>query len=177
MISFIYIDAFSTVCGRDGNCRRDVGLLQKLCLWFMIKGCAITVRTMYNQHKESYYMSGKPAVYSEQIEFPGHWNTEKLKIKRGRSGFSKLLRHSEMSDVSFKAPKQVKHVILTEVSRARCLTPRQFSNVLRHLFRPERPKSPCRSGSGCCRLETQDTLMCLPSAKSIWEKGSSRPEK
>lgn len=29
VIAFIYIDAFSTVYGRDGNCRRYLGLLQK----------------------------------------------------------------------------------------------------------------------------------------------------
>lgn len=81
-------------------------------------------------------MFSKPGVYSEQLEFPDRWNTEKLEIKRGRPGFSKLLRHSEMSDVSFKAPKQLRRVILTEVNRARYLTPRQFSNVLRHLLRP-----------------------------------------
>lgn len=70
---------------------------------------------MYNQRKKSRYVFSKPGVYSEQLEFPDHWNTEKLKIKRGRSGFSKMFRHSEMSDVSFKAPEQVRHVILTEV--------------------------------------------------------------
>lgn len=50
-------------------------------------------------------MFSEPGVYLEQLEFPDHWNTEKPKIKRGGSGFSKLVRHSEMSDVSFKAPK------------------------------------------------------------------------
>lgn len=114
---------------------------------------------MYNQHKKSSWMFSKPGVYSEQLEFPDRWNTEKLEIKRGRPGFSKLLRHSEMSDVSFKAPKQLRRVILTEVNRARYLTPRQFSNVLRHLLRPERATSSCRSGSGCCRLEREDTLL------------------
>lgn len=116
---------------------------------------------MHNQHKESHYVFSKPGVYSEQLEFPDCWNTEKLKIKRGRSGFSKLVRHSEMSDDSFKAPKQVRHVILTEVKRARCLAPRQYNNILRHLLQPERPTSPCRSSSGCCRLEIEDTLLCV----------------
>lgn len=125
----------------------------------MIKGCATTLQGhMYSQHKKSHYMFSKPGEYSEQLEFPDRWNTEKLKIKRGRSGFSKLIRHSEMSDVSFKAPKQVRHVILTEVNRARCLASRHFSNALRHLLQPERPTSPCRSGSGSCRLETEGTL-------------------
>lgn len=57
--------------------------------------------------------------------------------------------------------KQVRHVILAEVKRTRCLAPRQFSNVLRHPLQPERPTPPCRSGSGCCRLEIEGTFLCV----------------
>lgn len=48
VIAFIYIDAFSTVYGRDGNCRRYLGLLQKFFVVMVYdKECNGTVFYMH----------------------------------------------------------------------------------------------------------------------------------
>lgn len=36
VISFIYIDAFSTAYGRDGNCRKYLGLLEKFFVFMQL---------------------------------------------------------------------------------------------------------------------------------------------